>query len=71
METDYSNKKVLLVDDDDSIRWVLNETLEDLGLQVTQTSAADDAIKFLQNIHYDLLISDVRMPGKSGGRRAR
>ncbi len=66
MKIDYSNKKVLLVDDDDSIRWVLNETLEDLGLQVTQTSAADDAIKHLQNARFNLLISDVRMPGKSG-----
>ncbi len=66
METDFKNKKVLLVDDDDSIRWVLNETLEDLGLQVTQTSAADEAIQFLQNQSFDLLISDVRMPGKSG-----
>lgn len=66
MQIDYSNKKVLLVDDDDSIRWVLNETLEDLGLKVTQTSAADDAIKLLQTSHYDLIISDVRMPGTSG-----
>jgi len=66
METDYNHKKVLLVDDDDSIRWVLNETLEDLGLQVTQTNSADDAINFLKNNSFDLLISDVRMPGKTG-----
>jgi two-component system nitrogen regulation response regulator GlnG len=66
MKTDFSNKKVLLVDDDDSIRWVLNETLEDLGLQVIQTNLADEAIKFLQNKYFDLLISDVRMPGTSG-----
>jgi len=66
MKTDYANKHALLVDDDDSIRWVLNETLKDLGLQVTQTSVADDAIKFLQTTSFDLVISDVRMPGTSG-----
>ncbi|MBV1910253.1 MAG: nitrogen regulation protein NR(I) [Kangiellaceae bacterium] len=63
---DYQNKSVLLVDDDDSIRWVLNEALEDMGLQVTQTNTADEAINFLQANHYDLLVSDVRMPGRSG-----
>jgi len=66
MNIDYTTKKVLLVDDDDSIRWVLNEALEDIGLQVTQTNAADDAIKFLQSDNFDLVISDVRMPGTSG-----
>lgn len=66
MNIDYSSKDVLLVDDDDSIRWVLNEALEDLGLKVTQSSAADDAIKHLDAQHFDLVISDVRMPGTSG-----
>ena len=61
-----SNKKVLLVDDDDSIRWVLNENLEDLGLQVVQSSNAEDAIVQLDSNNFDLIISDVRMPGKSG-----
>lgn len=66
MNIDYSSKNILLVDDDDSIRWVLNEALVDLGLQVTQTSDADSAIKFLERDQYDLIISDVRMPGTSG-----
>jgi len=66
MKTDFTNKKVLLVDDDDSIRWVLNELLVDMELQVTQTNNADDAIALLQKTKFDLLISDVRMPGKSG-----
>ncbi len=66
MKIDYSNKKVLLVDDDDSIRWVLNEALIDLGLQVTQTDSADNALTHLQSSNFDLIISDVRMPGTSG-----
>jgi two-component system nitrogen regulation response regulator GlnG len=66
LDINYSHKKILLVDDDDSIRWVLNESLVDLGLQVIQTNSADDAISFLQKQNFDLLISDVRMPGRSG-----
>ncbi|MGB0495060.1 MAG: nitrogen regulation protein NR(I) [Kangiellaceae bacterium] len=59
-------KKVLLVDDDDSIRWVINETLSDLGLLVTQLSSADEAINYLEREEFNLVISDVRMPGSSG-----
>jgi two-component system, NtrC family, nitrogen regulation response regulator GlnG len=66
MDIDYQNKHILLVDDDDSIRWVLNEALVDLGLQVTQANDADSALEFLQTKQFDLVISDVRMPGTSG-----
>jgi len=66
MNTHYQNKTVLLVDDDDSIRWVLNEALVDLGLQVVQSSNASDAQDKLQIDHFDLLVSDVKMPGASG-----
>ena len=61
-----SLKKILLVDDDDSIRWVLNELLVDLGYQVTQAVSAEQAIQLLKSSLFDLLISDVRMPGQSG-----
>jgi len=71
--TDERAKKLLLVDDDNSIRWVLNELLTDLGHQVTQASSSEDAMQLLEsqsqhpNSHpFDLLISDVRMSGQSG-----
>ncbi|MCW9015421.1 MAG: nitrogen regulation protein NR(I), partial [Kangiellaceae bacterium] len=64
--SDLSSKKLLLVDDDDSIRWVLNELLVDLGHQVVQTCSSEEAISQLNNQTFDLLISDVRMQGKSG-----
>ncbi len=58
--------KILLVDDDDSIRWVLNELLVDIGHQVEQVSSAELALQRLGSYKFDLLISDVRMSGKSG-----
>ncbi|MDQ7050190.1 MAG: nitrogen regulation protein NR(I) [Enterobacterales bacterium] len=60
------NKQVLLVDDDASIRFVLNETLTDLGLKVNQTDSVANALDHLKRQDFDLLISDVRMPGASG-----
>ena len=63
---DLNDKKLLLVDDDDSIRWVLNELLQDMGHQVTQTSSAESAINLLERQNFDLLMSDVRMSGQSG-----
>lgn len=66
MNIDFTHKKVLLADDDDSIRWVLNETLEDLGLIVSQVENVNQALKKLQSETFDLIISDVRMPGRSG-----
>jgi two-component system, NtrC family, nitrogen regulation response regulator GlnG len=61
-----AKKRLLLVDDDDSIRWVLNELLSDLGHQVTQASSAESAIAMLDRQDFDLLMSDVRMSGQSG-----
>lgn len=58
--------KILLVDDDDSIRWVVNELLQDLGHQVEQTHSAELALERLNSQSFDLLISDVRMSGQSG-----
>ena len=60
------SKNILLVDDDDSIRWVLNELLTDLGHKVTQLNSAETALEQLQYQSFDLLFSDVRMTGKSG-----
>ena len=60
------SKQLLLVDDDDSIRWVLNELLHDLGHHVTQAISAEEAIELLSKCNFDLVISDVRMSGKSG-----
>ncbi|MGX5172711.1 nitrogen regulation protein NR(I) [Aliikangiella sp. IMCC44653] len=59
-------KKLLLVDDDDSIRWVLNELLTDLGHHVVQTESAESAIQLLEQQAFDLVVSDVRMKGQSG-----
>lgn len=64
--TTSSSRQLLLVDDDESIRWVLNELLQDLGHYVTQANSSESALDKLKNQTYDLLISDVRMSGQNG-----
>ncbi len=59
-------KNILLVDDDESIRWVLNELLKDLGHNITALNSAEKALEQLKNGQFDLLVSDVRMSGQSG-----
>jgi two-component system nitrogen regulation response regulator GlnG len=57
---------VWLVDDDASIRWVLEKALRQAGMQPRAFEQADSALAALQRDEPDVLITDVRMPGVSG-----
>lgn len=57
---------VWIIDDDDSIRWVLQKALEQAGMQVTSFSNADGVLDQLQTSEPDTIITDVRMPGMDG-----
>ena len=58
---------VWIVDDDRSIRWVLEKALQQDGLQTVCFDNADSAVARLRRQQRpDVLISDIRMPGSSG-----
>ncbi|UJJ30097.1 nitrogen regulation protein NR(I) [Halopseudomonas maritima] len=59
-------ENVWIVDDDRSIRWVLEKALQQEGLEPVAFDSADAALTRLQRQHPDVLISDIRMPGTSG-----
>ncbi|MBW7861975.1 MAG: nitrogen regulation protein NR(I) [Rhodocyclaceae bacterium] len=60
-------KTVWIVDDDRSIRWVLEKALSREGIPYKSFSSASDALTTLDSgIPPDALISDIRMPGDSG-----
>ena len=62
-----SNKAVLLVDDDDTVRTVLGEQLRELGFKVDEVADGKSAIDRIQaNGSYDVLLSDFAMPGMNG-----
>tara|TARA_B100001540_G_scaffold264820_1_gene245126 strand:- start:521 stop:1198 length:678 start_codon:yes stop_codon:yes gene_type:complete len=57
---------ILVVDDDDRIRELVKEYLEEKKFLVTSAKDAFDAKKKLEIIKFDIIILDIMMPGKSG-----
>ena len=55
-----------MVDDDLSIRNMLHIVLKRSGFRVTTEDSAESALKRLKNEFFDLIISDIKMPGISG-----
>ena len=58
--------QVWLVDDDASIRWVLERALRNAGLQPRSFEVAEAALAALPQGAPDVLVTDIRMPGMSG-----
>ena len=59
-------KKVWVIDDDSSIRWVLCRTLRAEGYEVRDFVHAEAALAALMRELPDVLLTDIRMPGMSG-----
>ena len=62
------SENVWVIDDDQSIRWVLERAYQQEGMQVKSFSSADSALRALHNtkVHPDAIVSDIRMPGLDG-----
>lgn len=56
--------RILLADDDATIREVLRMLLEDEGYEVLEAVDGEDALRIFQLHPFDLLVCDVFMPGK-------
>ncbi len=57
---------ILVVDDDDRIRELVKQYLNDNNYLVTTANSSEDAEKKINIIKYDLIVLDIMMPGKSG-----
>ena len=57
---------IWIVDDDRSIRWVLEKALAREGMAFNSFASATDALDALRESAPEVLVSDVRMPGPSG-----
>jgi len=57
---------VWIIDDDRSIRWVFEKALEREGIAFRTFASGDDAISALPEGSPQVVVSDIRMPGKSG-----
>ncbi|NCO36213.1 MAG: hypothetical protein AUJ92_06665 [Armatimonadetes bacterium CG2_30_59_28] len=61
-----SEKSVLIVDDERMIREYFTSVLENYDLAVTSVGSGEEALTELEKAHFDLVISDIQMPGMSG-----
>ena len=62
----FAEKRVLVVDDEEFLLECLTDAVSSWGCQATACSMGADAVQKLQQGTYDLIISDIRMPGLSG-----
>jgi two-component system response regulator AtoC len=61
-----SNQRVLVVDDEELVRWTFNQVLSDEGYAVDLASTGEEALDFYRRRKYDLVLLDIRLPGIDG-----
>ena len=57
---------VWIVDDDQSVRWVLEKALKQADMETRSFERAEHLLEAIADGEPDVLITDVRMPGMSG-----
>ncbi len=58
--------RILVVDDEPGIRKVVRDALERAGHEVETAVDGDEALGFLEEKEFDLIVTDLTMPGKGG-----
>jgi two-component system response regulator HydG len=58
--------RVLIVDDDMDLRQSVDESLRDLGYETSACESATDALRELDGIDFDVVVTDIRMPSVDG-----
>ncbi len=59
-------KRLLIVEDERNLCLLYKEELTEEGYNVTAVTDADSALKQMKKKTFDLIITDIRMPGKNG-----
>ena len=63
--------RILIADDEDSLRWVLEKGLRQAGYDVTAVADGDSALRAFAESAFDLVFLDIRMPGMRMSRKTR
>ena len=66
MEEAARNPRILVVDDKANMRSMLESAFVERGYDVTTASSAEDAIQYLEERAFQVVVSDFNMPGKTG-----
>ena len=67
IEGKHKSPRILVVDDEESIRLLLVRILEPLGYAVDAAADADTALEMMQETPADVALCDIKMPGHDGG----
>jgi CheY-like chemotaxis protein len=62
------SERILVVEDEPEVRAIVGEQLRSLGYDVSETGSAEDALAALQSGRFDLVLTDVVMPGRLNGK---
>ena len=66
-DLEIENKiRILVVDDEASVRMLLKEVLEGQGYDITVASSGEEAIELTLKTAFEIMITDMRMPGING-----
>ena len=68
---DAGRARILLVDDDDDVRTITSDMIAELGYSVIAVGSGDEALARLRRERFDLMVTDVLMPGMNGVELAR
>jgi DNA-binding response OmpR family regulator len=60
------NYSILVVDDEQNLRFTLSAILQEKGYFVTTAASGEEALELLSAIQYDLMFLDLKMPGLDG-----
>jgi len=58
---------ILIVDDEDLNRYAISKNLQKVGYTVSEASNAADALEMLSHYEYDVVLTDIKMPGEMDG----
>lgn len=64
--TEHGTMKVLIVDDEQLVRWFLERALKRWNFNVTAVSSAEEAVRHLETNSYEIIFTDWKMPSGSG-----
>ncbi len=57
---------LMVVDDEENIRWLYKEELEEEGYSIVAAASGEEALQKLPEVNPDLVVMDIKMPGISG-----
>jgi CheY-like chemotaxis protein len=63
---DEPKNRILIVEDDEEMRALLRDMIEDGGYEIASVNNGSEAFRKLAKESFDLIITDVRMPGLTG-----